>query len=128
MRKLIVAAVLSVCAVGVKAAPPVYEMPVTYYGTPTTVSVTTTTWTKVPDSSTLTGRTGVLVNNPNANSTRMLGHLGDCSSTSVAITVGPLEFAPGTDFTVVPIPDQVCLWVISLTATQDVHVQEISQK
>ncbi len=128
MKKLIVLSLLLSPAVA-SAAPGVFEVPVTSYGTPTTVSVSTITWTKAPAATSLTDRTAIIVNNPNANTARMVGHIGGCSATSIATTVQPLEFAPSTDFTIVPLADGVCLWLLSLhSAAENVHVQEVSQK
>jgi hypothetical protein len=110
------------------AAPLVSETPVGAYGTPTTVSISTSTWTEVPASSSLNGRSGVLVSVPATNTANMVGHLGDCSSTSIATTVRPLEFVKGNGYALVPIDDSVCLWLLSLhTAAENAHVQEVRQ-
>lgn len=96
-------------------------------GTPTTVSVSTSAWTMVPAASTLTGREGIMVSLPTTLNAVVVGHLGDCTSTAVATTVRPLEFAKG-GFVFVPTGSAVCLWVLSLhSGAESIHVQEIGQ-
>jgi hypothetical protein len=111
------------------AAIPVLEQPITARGTGTTVSVSISAWTKVPASSSIDGRSGLLVNNPATNTARMLGILGGCTvSPTEATTVGPLEFAPSTDFSYIPVSNAVCLYLISLNGSaENVHVQEVRQ-
>lgn len=96
-------------------------------GTPTTVSISTSVWTMVPAASTLTGREGLMVSLPTTLNAVVVGHLADCTSTAIATTVRPLEFAKG-GFVFVPVGSDVCLWVMSLhTAAESIHVQEIGQ-
>ena len=128
MKKLIVSLALGFgFCVLLEAAPPVAEAPVTGYGTPTTVSISTSSFTKVPTSQT-SGRMGIFIDNPATNSGRMVGIFGDCSSTSIATTVRPLELSAGNNTSYIPIREDVCLWLLSLhTSAESVHYQEIKQ-
>lgn len=129
MRRFLIFAATFTVAQTLFAASQVAEMPVTQYGTPTTVSVSTSAWTKVPATSSLTGRVGILVKNDFSNNAKMVGILDSCSSTSIATTVRPLGFSTGSDFTLIPVNDNVCLYLLSLhTAAENVHVQEVSQR
>jgi len=114
------------------AAPPVAEAPIKDYGTPTTVSISTDTgaaaaWTKVPTTQT-TGRMGVLLAVPSGNTGNILGHLGNCTSTSIATSIRPLQYARGTNSPLITLRDDVCLWLItSHTAAESIHYQEVKQ-
>ena len=89
--RLFLAAVVSLGVVGSSfaAAPKVAEAPIIAYGTPTTVSISTSAWTVVPAASSLTSRTGIIVSVPSTLNANVVGHLGSCASTSVATTVRP---------------------------------------
>lgn len=118
---------LAVLGGTVWAAPLVAEAPIKEYGTPTTISVSTSAWTKLPTSSTLDGRFGLLVSNPASSNAVMVAHLGNCTSTAIATTVRPLEIAKG-GFILVPVSPSVCVWALSLhTSAENIHVQEIKQ-
>jgi hypothetical protein len=107
--------------------PLVAEAPINAVGTPVTVSISTSTLTKVPTTNTA-GRAGFFLDNPATNSGRMVGFLGNCTSTAVASTIRPVEIAPSTNSDFYPISDQICLWLISLnTAAENVHYQEVKQ-
>lgn len=129
MKKLLLIIALASPSVLFASAPPTLEQPVTSIGRATTVSVSNSAWTLCPAASSLDGRTGVLVNNPCTNSATMVAVL----STSTAIpaeatTVRPLEFAPCTDFTVVPASNKIYLWIMTLaTGAENVHIQEVKQ-
>lgn len=128
MKRLLTVLVGLFAAGSAYAAPKVMEATIGEVGTPTTVSISTSAWTKVPASSSLTGFTGFYVSLPAASNAVMAGHLGSCSGTSIATTVRPLELAKG-GFIFLPMDGQVCLYLISLhTAAESVHVQEIKQK
>lgn len=119
-------AVLS--TINAKAAPLVTEAPITSGGTPSTLSVSTSAWTKAPETSTLPGRTGVLISVPASNTANMVGHIASCTSTSVAISVRPMEFVKGNGFTLVPVADSICVYLLSINGSaESVHVQEIKQ-
>lgn len=111
------------------AAPSVKEAQIVSVGTATTVSVSTSSWTKVPSGTQLSNRSGILVNNPSTNNASMVGVLStDSSAPSEATTVRPLEFATSSDFTFVPISSGVYLYLLSLhSIAENVHVQEIVQ-
>lgn len=111
-----------------EAAPvTVKENSITSVGTPTTVSISTSAWTKVPATSTLSSRNGLAVSLPASATAVMVGHFGGCTSTAVATTVRPMELAKGS-FIFVPVSNDVCLWLLSLnTSAENVHVQEIKQ-
>lgn len=112
------------------SAPMVAEAPVSGYGTPVTISVSTGpagAWTKVPTTQT-TGRMGIILDIPASATGPLVGHLGNCTSTAVATTVRPIEIAKGSDYTYISMRDDVCLWMITLhTAAENIHVQEIKQ-
>lgn len=109
--------------------PLVADAPISGVGTAATISVSITVWTLVPTSQT-DGRVGILVNNPSTNSAAMVGVLSaDCDgSITTATTVRPLEFATSTDFTFIPVNDDVCLYLLSLNGSaENVHVQDVKQ-
>ena len=109
-------------------APFAAEAPVIAYGTPTTVSVSESAWTKVPASQTINGRMALIVDVPATSNANMVGHLGDCTSTSIATTVRPLEFIKSSGFAVIGVNPGVCLWMLSLhSGAENVHVQEVKQ-
>lgn len=125
MKKLL----FLVCLFAVKshAAPLEAEAPIKDVGTPVTVSISTSTLTKVPTSQT-SGRMGIFIDSPSSNSARTVGFLGDCSSTALASTIRPIEIAPGTNTTYIGIREDVCLWLLSLnTSAESVHYQEVKQ-
>jgi hypothetical protein len=108
-------------------SPRVQESAITGFGTPTTVSISTSAWTKVP-TTTLESRSGFIISLPATASANMAGHLQSCSSTVIATTVRPIEIVKGNGFTLFPVSNDVCLWLISLhTEAENVHVQEINQ-
>lgn len=122
------------CPMRMYAAPLVTEAPVNGYGTPVTIAISTVTLTKVPTNQT-SGRVGIYINNPST--TAVAGFLGDCTSTSIATTVRPIQLSLTTvgtgpsDLFYISMREDVCLWLISLltsgAASQNVHVQELKQ-
>jgi len=113
----------------VEAAPPVSEAPVNGYGTPVTVSISSTTLTMVPTSQT-SGRIGIFFDNPSTNTGRVVGFFGNCTSTSLAATIRPIEIAPGTNSSYFPIREDVCLWLINTNtgaSAESSHYQEVKQ-
>lgn len=110
------------------AATPVAEAPIKNFGTPVTVTVTTqTTLTMLPTSQT-SGRMGIFIDNPASNSAAVSGFLGNCTSTSIASTIRPIEISPGANSTYIPIREDVCLWLVSLASgSLSVHYQEVLQ-
>ena len=120
-----------VCVVNVgpvhAGKPLVAEAPVNGYGTPVTVSISTSTLTMVPTSQTA-GRIGIYIDNPNSNNARVVGFFGNCTSTALASTIRPVEIAPSSNSTYFSMNDSVCLWLISLhTSAESVHYQEVKQ-
>ncbi len=130
MEKFLALEFLSLLLCGIaKAVPMVAEAPVLGYGTPATVAISSTTMTKIPTSQT-SGRIGIFLDNPATNSQRIVGFIGDCTSTAIATTVRPLEFSPGNNSAYIPIREDVCLWLLSLdtsASTANVHYQEVKQ-
>lgn len=125
MKRFVVISLAVFAGMAANASELVSETPYRAYGTPTTVSVSTSVWTKIPASQTLDGQNGLLVDVPAGNSANMVGHLGGCTSTAVAISVRPMEFIRGEGYVEVPVADTVCLWVLSLhTGAESIHVQE----
>lgn len=128
IKKLSLICFLIVTAKMSHSATPVAEAPIKDFGTPVTVTVTTqTTMTMLPTSQTV-GRIGIFIDNPTSNGSAVSGFFGNCTSTSIASTIRPIEIAPGTNSTYFGIRDDVCLWLISLAAgSQSVHYQEVKQ-
>lgn len=124
---------LFLCGISKGAGVPVVEAPINGYGTPVTISISSTTLTKIPTSQT-SGRFGIYVNNP---STRpVAGFFGDCSSTALAATIRPIQFSLTTvntgpsDVRYFSMREDVCLWLISIitdTGSQSIHYQEVKQ-
>lgn len=131
MKFVLALVLIASLSVAVFAAPPVMEAPINGFGTPVTVAVSSTTLTKVPSSQT-SGRVGVYVSLP-AGNTGMVGHIGNCTSTSLASTLRPIEISTGTGMLpsrYFPIREDVCLWLLSLNAneaTQTLNYQEVKQ-
>lgn len=109
-------------------APPVREQAWTSEGTGTTVSVSTSTWTKIPTTSSLTGRTSIVVSNDSANGSKMAFITSTNSSTpSEATTVRPYYLDPG-QFIVLGVGDARYFYGIYLgAAAANVHCKEYSQ-
>jgi hypothetical protein len=127
MKKLFVLCVAMAAKEAFAAGVPTIESPIRDYGTPTTVSISTSTLTKVPTSQT-SGRIGIFIDAPSTNSGRTVGFFGDCSSTSIATTVRPLEISPGTNTSYLALREDVCLWLLSThTSAENVHYQEVKQ-
>ncbi len=111
------------------AGVPVSQLPINGSGTPVTISISSTTLTKVPSSQT-SGRFGIYLSVPSPN-TGVTGFYGDCVSTPLANTIRPIEISTGTgrvasDY--FPMREDVCLWLISLNtavSAQSVHYQEV---
>lgn len=115
------------CKYSHAAAALVVETPIKDYGTPVTVSISTFTLTMVPTSQT-SGRIGVFLDNPNTNTARIVGFFGNCTSTALASTIRPLEFAPGNNSSYFPLREDVCMWLLSLaTSAENSHFQEVKQ-
>ena len=109
------------------AATPVAEAPVKDYGTPVTISISTSTLTMVPSSQT-SGRIGIFLDNPGTNNARVVGFYGNCTSTALASTIRPIEIAQATNSTYIPLREDVCLWFLSLhTSAESIHYQEVKQ-
>ena len=127
MKKLLFASILILSAWKIHAAPLVTESPVISPGTPVTVSISTSTQTKVPTSQT-SGRTGIFIDNPSTNTAVVVGFLGDCTSTALASTIRPIEISPSSNTAFIPMREDVCLWLISLhSSAESVHYQEAKQ-
>lgn len=110
-------------------AQPVYENPITEYGTPVTVSIDNSTLTKVPTSQTLSGRTGIFLGVPNTNTGVITGFIGNCTSTALANTIRPLDFAASSNSSYIPLRDDQCLWLITThSGAESVHYQEVTNK
>lgn len=115
----------SLFAAGIRVS----ESPIADYGTPVTVSISSTTITKVPTSQ-LSGRFGIYISNPSTNIGDVAGFFGNCSSTALASTIRPIVISTrnvvGMDY--IPMREDVCLWLISIpttAASQSIHYQEV---
>jgi hypothetical protein len=129
MKKLVLATLfLSLAGMALAAGVRVLDTPILGYGTPASVDVSTSTWTKLPTSQTV-GRVAVYVDNPSANNAAVVAHIGDCSSTSIATTVRPIEILNGdNEGLYITLREDVCLWALSLhTSSETVHYQEIKK-
>lgn len=110
------------------AASLVTETPIKDYGTPVTISISSSTLTMVP-SSQVSGRIGVFIDNPATNTGRIVGFFGNCTSTALASTIRPIEISPGNNTSYFPIREDVCLWLITTNtaAAENAHYQEVKQ-
>jgi len=135
IARVILSLVLYLSAVSCYSAAPLVNIaPINGVGTPVTVAISSTTLTKVPTSQT-SGRMGIYINVPSTWS--VVGFMGDCTSTSLASTIRPLEWSkttinvgPSIDPSFMPIREDVCLWLISLNTTassQNIHYQEVKK-
>ena len=128
MKKLFVVLVSLLVTDFLVSAPPVAEAPIKSVGTPVTISISSSTLTKVPSSQT-SGRIGLFFDNPSSNGYRVVGHLGNCTSTALASTIRPVEITTQTNTSYFPIREDVCLWLITLnpSASESIHYQEVMQ-
>lgn len=127
-KKLLIGLVL-MAGLGVSAnaaAPAFREQSYTAVGTGTTVPISTSAWTKVPTTSSLTGRTEICLDLPAAASANMSGIISSDSSTPVeATTVRPIEIVKGEQDRCFDVGDGLYLYLLSLhTGAENVHVQE----
>lgn len=109
------------------------DAPIRSYGIPEAISISTFAYTKVLSTSTLAVPllNGILIDNPSTNTGIMHGHIGNCTSTSIATgTVkGPFEIPPSAGTTTLAIEDGKCLWLVSRhTSAESVTVQGFSQR
>lgn len=127
MKKLLfVFAFLAVESV-VAAAVPTLETPIKSYGTPVTVSISSSTLTKVPTSQTV-GRTGIFLDAPNTNTGYIVGFMGDCTSTALAATIRPIEIAASSNSSYIGLREDVCLWLVTThSSAENIHYQEAKQ-
>lgn len=128
MKKLLMFVLSMGLYVGAHAAFSVTDGPIKNSGTPVTLTVSSTTLTKCPTTQT-SGRVGVYISNPSTSA--VAGFIGDCTSTALAITIRPFEFARNTGDTsmdYIPLREDVCLWLISTDvsfASKSIHYQEV---
>lgn len=132
MKKLMFLVFLSVGYL--EAAPLFTDAPINAVGTPTTIAISSTTQTKVPSTQTLSSRVGIYLSNPSTSS--VAGFIGDCSTTTFATSIRPIEFSNTQGGTVtnfpfyVPLRVDTCLWLISTDVTfasKNIHYQEVSK-
>ncbi len=125
---------LSFCGAVYAAAPLVMEAPISGFGTPASIAISSTTMTMVPSSQTV-GRVGVYISLPSNTPTGLpvAGFFGNCTSNSVANTVLPIEIASSSSTTTnryFQMREDVCLWLRSLdttSASRTIHYQEIKK-
>lgn len=132
MKKLMLVGLLMLAG-KLYAEPLVIEAPIKAVGTPVTLAISSTTLTKLPTTQ-LSGRQGVYVSNPSTSI--IAGFMGDCTSTSLASTIRPFEFARTTtavgdaSMQFFPLREDICLWLISIDVTassKNIHYQEIKK-
>ena len=113
-------------AVGGEAARPqplVTESPISGISDGTSVSISTSAYTLVPAAGNMISQSGLIVNNLSTNTAVMRGILST-SSTTAPTGSGALEFSPSADFSIVPVAQDVYLWMKSLaTGAETVAVQ-----
>lgn len=127
MKKLLLFVLAGAAKTAFAAGVPTIESPIRDYGTPVTVSISTSTLTMVPTSQT-TGRLGIFIDAPSTNTGKMVGFFGNCTSTALASTIRPIEISPSTNSTYIGIREDVCLWLLSThTSAENIHYQEIKQ-
>lgn len=132
MKSFLLFALLSLSASCLHAAGQlVTEAPISGYGTPVTIAISSTTITKLPSSQT-SGRFGIYVSNPSTNTGDVAGFFGNCSSTALASTIRPVVISTRSveGMYYIPMREDVCLWLISIpttAATQSIHYQEVKQ-
>lgn len=123
MRKFVLAVGVMAMGYGIGwAATPVTEFPAQAAGTGTVVSVSTSAWTLLPASSSLSGALGLKVKNPSTNS-YSIGCTGSASSPAEAITVYDFEIEPGEN-PWISFGPPLSLYCVSLTAAQDITVKQ----
>ena len=104
----------------------VKEAPIYKVGTATTVSVSTSTWTKVPTASTLTRRAGIKVCNRLSNNASIYGVISTAAPT-ISTTTTPIEIEKGEN-PFIPVGDDHFLYLLSgHTSAENAHVQEVGQ-
>lgn len=127
MKYLIAFLLLSFMAIAGNAAAPVFESPIYNYGTPVTVSIDNSTLTKVPTSQT-SGRNGIFLAIPSANTGDIVGFIGNCTSTGLANTIRPLKFTKSTNSVYIPIREDICLWLVTTNGSpESISYQEAIQ-
>jgi len=134
MRLFFVLVTTLILPVWAGAAPLYTETPVNGFGTPASISISSTTPTMVPSTQT-SGRTGVWISLPYNTPTGLpvVGFYGNCSATSVASTIRPIEIVSSTTTTnnrYFSMREDVCLWLISLdttSASRTIYYQEVKQ-
>ena len=127
MKKLLFVFPLFVAGQLFAAGVATIEAPVKDYGTPVTVSIDETNLTKLPTSQT-SGRIGIFISVPSANTGDIVGFFGDCTSTALASTIRPIQLIRGSSSAFIPLREDVCLWLITThSANENVHYQEVKQ-
>lgn len=129
LKKIIFTLFLALGASSVLALD-VEQKPVRYVGTGTTVSISTSAWTLVPASSSLTSqdRSGIKVSNPSTNNAAFAAILSTSSVTpGEATTVRPIEIGAGEN-PFIEAEKNIFLYLLSLhTSAENAHVQEVGQ-
>lgn len=128
MKRLFLVAVL-LCQTGwLSSAPPVYEQVITSVGTATTVSVSTSAWTRLPATSSLSGRTGVMITNDSANASNCAIIISSSATEPTeATTVRPGSLRPGVT-AIIGAGNNMYIYALYLGASAgNVHVQELRQ-
>lgn len=126
MKKLLVLLILAV-SFGTVHADNVREVPFTSASGSETVSISSFTFTKIPTTQ-VDGRWGFYVGVPSTNTGDIVGVAGNCTSTSVATTVRPIQMIKGTSSYFFKYNQGMCLWLITThTSAENVHVEQVIQ-
>ena len=65
---------------------------------------------------------------PTTNTGKVVGFLGNCTSTSLASTIRPIEIAPSANTSYMGLREDVCLWLLCThTSAESIHYQEVKQ-
>lgn len=130
-KKYILPLVGALCFFGGKAIAGEIESFGGFYA-PATVGISTSAWTRIPSTSTVTSvgsrRVGLYFNLPATASANMVGLFDSCSTTfsAVATTIRPLEFIRTEGSYFIPMTPSVCLYLLSLhTSAENIHYQEV---
>lgn len=121
---LIVISLLSSVGASFASSPAVREQAITSVGTPTSVSISTSAWTKCP-ATTADTRVGVVVGLAATNNAGMAGIMVNTGVTAPATSLQLLPLSKGS-YNIIPVSPGVELYLISLhTAAESAICGEI---
>lgn len=108
------------------------EQPISGFSAPEAVSISTYAYVNATSAAVrIADLSGILIDNPSTNTATMHGHVGNCTSTAISTSTvkGPIEIAPTTNGSFIPLAEYECLWLVSRnTSAENVTVQGIKQR